>query len=141
LQTIPAHRPICELEEILRYTLSLYAQDSELREAGLQDNLIYQSSYDQWAREVNPDSVAPNGAFKPDQYIFGPRFFDAIERFPQGTPITYGMDKALLPWSCCNLLIFVRAQPRLRTARLPFANRRAGRCREIDVEKYQSGFL
>ena len=113
MQTIPAHRPICELEEILRYTLSLYAQDSELREAGLQDNLIYQSSYDQWAREVNPDSVAPNGAFKPDQYIFGPRFFDAIERFPQGTPITYGMGKAVLPWSCCNLLIFVRAQSRL----------------------------
>jgi hypothetical protein len=86
------------LEEILRYTLSLYYRGSELKEAGLQDNLIYQSNYDQWAREVNPDSVAPNGAFKPDEYIFGPRFFDAIERFPQGTPITYGMDKALLPW-------------------------------------------
>lgn len=98
MQTIPAHRPICELEETLRYTLSPYAQDSELKEAGLQDNLIYQSSYNQWAREVNPDSVAPNGAFKPDEYIFGPRFFDAIERFPQGTPITYGMDKALLQW-------------------------------------------
>lgn len=67
-----------------------------LRVPGLQDNLIYQASYDQWSREVNPDSVAPNGAFKPDQYIFGPRFFQAVDRFPQGTPITYGMDK-----KCC----------------------------------------
>jgi len=91
--------------------LSPYAHDSELKEAGLQDNLIYQSSYNQWAREVNPDSVAPNGAFKPDEYIFGPRFFDAIERFPQGTPITYGMEQGATTVVILHFADFVRAQP------------------------------
>jgi hypothetical protein len=87
-----------------------------LKDVGLQDNLIYQASYDQWACEVNPNSVAPNGAFKPDQYIFGPRFFQAIERFPQGTPITYGAEKVLRQMQPQHLTDSFRAQPCLPTA-------------------------
>ena len=59
-----------------------------------QDNIIYNDNYSGWSVETNPDSVAPNGAFKPDEFIVGPKFFTALNRFPKGTPITFGMNLA-----------------------------------------------
>jgi hypothetical protein len=49
--------------------------------------MIYDSSYTNWDREVNPNPVG-QGAFPTDQYIFGDKLFQALNRLPTGTPIT-----------------------------------------------------
>ena len=59
-----------------------------------QDNIIYNDSYGEWSVGINPDSIAPNGAFKPDHFVVGPKFFTALNRFPKGTPITFGLNLA-----------------------------------------------
>jgi hypothetical protein len=55
------------------------------------DYILYQPDYTKCQREKNPNSAR----YRPDQYIIGPCYFTALNRFPKGTPITYGLNMAL----------------------------------------------
>lgn len=58
------------------------------------DNMIYESSQDQWEAYLNPKPVGVGGWYPTDYYIIGPRYFEAINRFPSNTPITFGLNMA-----------------------------------------------
>ncbi|KAF2145828.1 glycoside hydrolase family 79 protein [Aplosporella prunicola CBS 121167] len=58
-----------------------------------QDYFLYQVDMDEWTVKTNPNSKG-QGAIASDADIIGPRFFEAISRFPKGTPITFGLNLA-----------------------------------------------
>jgi len=58
-----------------------------------QDYMIYNSSYTELGWRRNPNSTA-QGAIAADSMIIGPGYFEAIERFPAGTWVTYGLNLA-----------------------------------------------
>jgi hypothetical protein len=53
------------------------------------DYMIYDSSYDNYDFQLNGNSI-----YAPNSLTFGDGFFKALDRFPQGTPITYGLNLA-----------------------------------------------
>ena len=55
------------------------------------DYIIYQSSYTGCDVETNPNS----GPYRPDEFVVGSCYFGVMNRFPKGTPITYGLNMAL----------------------------------------------
>lgn len=55
--------------------------------------MIYEESQDQWA-QIHNDNATGEGSIKWDSMVIGPRFFEAANRFPQGTPITWGLNLA-----------------------------------------------
>lgn len=58
-----------------------------------QDYFIYQEDMDQFIIKTNDNSVG-QGAIASDADIIGPGFFEAVSRFPSGTPITFGLNLA-----------------------------------------------
>lgn len=58
-----------------------------------QDYMIYDSSQDDWA-EIHNANAKGNGSIKFDSMLIGPRFFEAANRLPTGTPITWGLNLA-----------------------------------------------
>jgi Glycosyl hydrolase family 79 C-terminal beta domain len=58
-----------------------------------QDYMIYVPSHDSYDVSPNPNPVG-QGDFPPDHLIFGPRYFEVLDRFPTRTPITYGLSLA-----------------------------------------------
>jgi hypothetical protein len=58
-----------------------------------QDYFKWDANYDDWSWENNPDAIG-QGAFPSDHMIIGPRYFEALDRFPEGTPITFGLNLA-----------------------------------------------
>lgn len=58
-----------------------------------QDNFLYQVDMDDFAVQRNPNPVG-KGDYASDMYIIGPRYFEAISRFPINTPITFGLNLA-----------------------------------------------
>ena len=58
-----------------------------------QDNMVYVEDYPYYTLFNNPE---PQGAGQVpwDLYTFGPRYLEALDRFPPGTPITYGLSLA-----------------------------------------------
>lgn len=59
-----------------------------------QDYSIYRDAMDDWLVKRNPDPVGQGDVAPTDFYIIGPRYFEAINRFPAGTPITFGLNMA-----------------------------------------------
>lgn len=55
--------------------------------------MIYDDSQDQWAL-VHNEKASGNGSIKWDSSLLGPRFFEAINRFPTATPVTWGLNLA-----------------------------------------------
>ncbi|KAK9426637.1 hypothetical protein SUNI508_00164 [Seiridium unicorne] len=58
-----------------------------------EDYMIYHEDMTQWTWINNPDPVG-QGAFATDHMLIGPRFFEAANRFPKGTPVTWGLNLA-----------------------------------------------
>lgn len=57
------------------------------------DYMVYDPTYQDWGFKANPNSVGA-GTIASDSTIYGPRFYEALNRFPPGTPITYGLNLA-----------------------------------------------
>ncbi|ERF69240.1 hypothetical protein EPUS_08919 [Endocarpon pusillum Z07020] len=57
------------------------------------DYMIYVASHDSYDVSPNPDAVG-QGRFATDSLIFGPRYFEVLDRFPPGSPITFGLNLA-----------------------------------------------
>jgi hypothetical protein len=58
-----------------------------------QDYFKWDENMDEWYWENNPDATG-QGAFPSDHMIIGPRYFQALDRFPEGTPLTFGLNLA-----------------------------------------------
>lgn len=59
-----------------------------------QDYMIYESSHTAYSLEVNSNPTESSAASPPDYYIIGPGFFEALDRFPTNSPITFGLNLA-----------------------------------------------
>lgn len=55
--------------------------------------MIYDSSQNEWAQVKNTNAQG-QGSIKWDSMLIGPRFFEAANRFPKGTPVTWGLNLA-----------------------------------------------
>lgn len=55
--------------------------------------MIYDASQTVWNWVNNADATG-NGSIKWDSYKIGPTFFEAANRLPQGTPVTWGLNLA-----------------------------------------------
>ncbi|KAF2631155.1 glycoside hydrolase family 79 protein [Macroventuria anomochaeta] len=60
-----------------------------------QDYMLYESNYTDIAWEKNPSSTA-QGNVAADSMIIGPGYFEALNRFPKDTPVTYGLNLAYM---------------------------------------------
>lgn len=60
-----------------------------------QDYILYNDSYTDYGIGTNPDPTG-QGANPTDLLYIGPKFFDALSRFPSNTPITYGLSLAYI---------------------------------------------
>lgn len=58
-----------------------------------QDYFLYNDGMNDFIVKDNPNSVG-QGAVPSDVYLIGPRYFEAINRFPNGTPVTFGLNMA-----------------------------------------------
>lgn len=58
-----------------------------------QDYMVFSESQDQWTWINNPNSHG-QGAYASDSMLIGPRFFQAANRFPKGSPVTWGLNLA-----------------------------------------------
>lgn len=58
-----------------------------------QDYFKWDENMNGWYWENNANAVG-QGAFPSDHMIIGPRYFEALDRFPAGTPITFGLNLA-----------------------------------------------
>ncbi|KAJ4414399.1 hypothetical protein N0V82_007961 [Gnomoniopsis sp. IMI 355080] len=59
-----------------------------------QDYMLYSDSIDDYLVSLNKKTVGQGDVAPTDFYKVGPRFFEAIDRFPSGTPITFGLNMA-----------------------------------------------
>lgn len=57
------------------------------------DYMIYVPSHDSYNVGPNPNAVG-QGNIPTDHLIFGPRYFEVLDRFPRGTPVTFGLNLA-----------------------------------------------
>jgi len=57
------------------------------------DYMIWQGDLDVWGMPVNPNPVG-QGQLPSDMLFFGPKYFQAMDRFPTNTPITFGLNLA-----------------------------------------------
>ncbi len=57
------------------------------------DYMIYVPSHDSFDVSPTPNPVG-QGNFPSDNLMFGPRYFEVLDRFPQRTPITFGLNLA-----------------------------------------------
>ncbi|KAI8625784.1 glycoside hydrolase family 79 protein [Xylariaceae sp. FL1651] len=58
-----------------------------------QDNMIYDENMTNWSWIWNPNAMG-QGNVKSDSMLIGPRFFEAANRLPAGTPVTWGLNLA-----------------------------------------------
>ncbi|KAI0024670.1 hypothetical protein F4780DRAFT_548054 [Xylariomycetidae sp. FL0641] len=58
-----------------------------------QDYMIYDGSHNAWNIKHNENHTA-KGDVAPDSMLIGPRYFEAANRLPQGTPVTWGLNLA-----------------------------------------------
>lgn len=58
-----------------------------------QDYMVYSEDQDQYTWILNPNQQG-QGAFASDHMLIGPRFFEVANRFPEGTPTTWGLNLA-----------------------------------------------
>lgn len=58
-----------------------------------QDYMIWRPNYQDYALMPNPAPTG-QGAYASDSIFFGPGYFRALDRFPKGTPVTFGLNMA-----------------------------------------------
>ncbi|KAI4594748.1 hypothetical protein KJ359_007551 [Pestalotiopsis sp. 9143b] len=58
-----------------------------------EDYMIYREDQTEWAWVNNEDSVG-QGTYASDSMLIGPKYFEAANRFPEGTPVTWGLNLA-----------------------------------------------
>ncbi|KAF2467617.1 uncharacterized protein BDR25DRAFT_374407 [Lindgomyces ingoldianus] len=58
-----------------------------------QDYMVFDDSFDAFEWKTNVQSTA-QGTIAADSMIIGPSYFKALDRFPTGTPVTYGLNLA-----------------------------------------------
>ncbi|KAI1403513.1 glycoside hydrolase superfamily [Hypoxylon fuscum] len=58
-----------------------------------QDYMVYNENIGEWSCIENRDPTGP-GSSKSNSLFIGPRFFDAANRLPMGTPVTWGLNMA-----------------------------------------------
>ncbi|KAL0260929.1 hypothetical protein SLS55_004621 [Diplodia seriata] len=58
-----------------------------------EDYFLYQADMNEYTIKTNENSVG-QGAIASDADIIGPTFFEAVSRFPKGTPIVFGLNLA-----------------------------------------------
>ncbi|OJD37920.1 glycoside hydrolase family 79 protein [Diplodia corticola] len=58
-----------------------------------EDYFLYQADMKEYTIKTNENSVG-QGAIASDADIIGPSFFEAVSRFPKGTPIVFGLNLA-----------------------------------------------
>lgn len=58
-----------------------------------QDYMVYNASQTNWYVATNKNSVG-SGNIAFDSMLLGPRFFEAVNRLPSGTPVTWGLNLA-----------------------------------------------
>ncbi|KAI3398057.1 hypothetical protein diail_9921 [Diaporthe ilicicola] len=89
-QDEPNKLTITLLENLGNYT----GKPPHIRLGGnTQDYMIYDESQNAYAQITNPDSTG-SGNIAWDNMLIGPRFFEAANRFPTGTPFTWGLNLA-----------------------------------------------
>ncbi|RYO86759.1 hypothetical protein DL766_002879 [Monosporascus sp. MC13-8B] len=57
------------------------------------DYMVFDKAQFQWNWVLN-ETPRGRGNFKPNHMVIGPRIFEATNRFPQGTPVTWGLNLA-----------------------------------------------
>lgn len=57
------------------------------------DYMVFDQSQNEWAWTLN-DHQKGQGNLKPNHMLIGPRFFEAVNRFPPRTPLTWGLNMA-----------------------------------------------
>lgn len=58
-----------------------------------EDNMIYDDSYSEYSLQYNANADG-QGADPSNEYTFGPKYFEVLNRLPTGTPITFGLNLA-----------------------------------------------
>lgn len=58
-----------------------------------QDYMIYAPKHQEYNLAPNPNPIG-QGAYPSDSLIFGPKYFEVFDRFPTGTPTTFGLNLA-----------------------------------------------
>lgn len=89
-QSSPNQLSINLLENLASYT----GTPPHIRIGGnTQDYMVYSESMTQWTYINNPNAKG-QGNYASDSMLIGPRFYEAANRLPKGTPITYGLNLA-----------------------------------------------
>ncbi|OTA58043.1 hypothetical protein K449DRAFT_334978 [Hypoxylon sp. EC38] len=79
---------------LLNNLASYTGKPSHIRISGnTQDYMIYQECQDKWAWIENHNADG-QGIIRPDSMLIGPRFFEAANRLPKGTTVTWGLNLA-----------------------------------------------
>lgn len=58
-----------------------------------QDYMVYSEDQTEYTWILNPNQRG-QGAYASDHMLIGPRFFEVANRFPEGTPVTWGLNLA-----------------------------------------------
>lgn len=58
------------------------------------DTMLYDDSVTGYALQQNPNPTGSGYSRPSDYYFFGPDYFKVIDYFPNGTPVTYGLNLA-----------------------------------------------
>lgn len=86
------HFSVTLLENLAQYS----GQPPHLRIGGnTQDYMVWNESKTELRWSANQDSEA-QGAIAADSMVIGPGYFTALDRFPTGTPITFGLNMAYM---------------------------------------------
>ncbi|KAI1491964.1 hypothetical protein F5X96DRAFT_692653 [Biscogniauxia mediterranea] len=81
------------------------------------DYMVYDESHDAWDWAPNP-AASGAGAIKWDSMVVGPRFFEAADRLPTGTPVTWGLNLAYAADDWADRIVAAAAQVLARCTNL-----------------------
>lgn len=81
--------------QLLQNLANYAGKPASIRVGGnTQDYTLYQDDMDEYLVKQNTAAVGQGYVAATDFYIIGPKYFEAINRFPAGTPITFGLNMA-----------------------------------------------
>ncbi|KAK5091355.1 hypothetical protein LTR05_001538 [Lithohypha guttulata] len=91
-----------------------------------QDYMVFSEDQQQYTWIINPNAVG-QGAFASDHMLIGPKFFEVANRFPEGTPVTWGLNLAYQEPDYIERLVTMAQQvisgiPRLNLVSLEIGN-------------------
>jgi len=91
-----------------------------------QDYMVFSEDMEQYTWINNPNSTG-GGAYASDSMLIGPKFFEVANRFPEGTPITWGLNLAYQQPDYIDKIVTMATQviegiPRLRLVSFEIGN-------------------